>query len=71
VLYCRVFGGRPETTAARMVAVDRYGFAMLARDASVGHDTAVRLPFGRQVDTTAHVRTVMIDLLRQARAAAS
>jgi len=69
VLYCRVFGGRPETTAARMVAVDRYGFAMLARDASDGHDTAVRLPFGRQVDTTAHVRTVMIDLLRQARAA--
>jgi putative heme iron utilization protein len=69
VLYCRAFGGRPETAVARMVTVDRYGFAMLARDTPDGDDTAVRLPFGKQVDTTADVRAVMIDLLRRARAA--
>ena len=67
VLYCRVFGGRPDTAAARMVGVDRYGFAMLARDTPDGDETAVRLPFGRQVDTTNEVRTVMIELLRAAR----
>jgi heme iron utilization protein len=69
VLYCRVFGGRPDTTAARMVTVDRYGFAMLARDSADGDETAVRLPFGRQVDTTTEVRAAMIELLRRARAA--
>jgi heme iron utilization protein len=67
VLYCRTFGDRPDTAAARMVTVDRYGFAMLARDAPDGDETAVRLPFGRRVDTTNEVRAVMIELLRQAR----
>ena len=69
VLYCRVFGGRPDTTAARMVTVDRYGFAMLARDIADGDETAVRLPFGRLVDTPNQVRAAMIELLRTARAA--
>jgi heme iron utilization protein len=70
VLYCRAFGGRPGTAAARMVAVDRYGFAVLARDAPDGDETAVRVPFGRRADTTDEVRAVMIELLREARAAA-
>jgi putative heme iron utilization protein len=67
VLYCRVLAGRRATMAARMVAVDRYGFAMLARDTPDGDETAVRLPFGRRVDTPGAVRTVMIELLREAR----
>jgi putative heme iron utilization protein len=67
VLYCRAFGERPGTTAARMVGVDRYGFAMLARDTRDGDETAIRLPFGRRVDTTDEVRAVMIELLRRAR----
>jgi heme iron utilization protein len=71
VLYCRTFGDRPDTAAARMVTVARYGFAMLARDAPDGDETAVRLPFGRQVDTTNGVRAAMIELLRQARALTS
>jgi putative heme iron utilization protein len=71
VLYCRTFGDRPDTAAARMVTVDRYGFAMLARDTPDGDETAVRLPFGRRVDTTNEVRAVMIELLRQARALSS
>lgn len=70
VLYCRVFGHRPGTASARMVGVDRYGFAMLARDAEDGDETAVRLPFHARVDTPNAVRAAMIDLLRQARAAA-
>ncbi len=70
VLYCRVLGARPDTSAARMVTVDRYGFAMLARDTPDGDETAVRLPFGRRVDTTGEVRAVMIELLRYARSRA-
>lgn len=69
VLYCQVFGGRPDTAEARMVTVDRYGFAMLAADTPGGDPTAVRLPFGRQVDTSDDVRAVMIDLLKRARGA--
>lgn len=69
VLYCRVFGGRPDTAEARMVTVDRYGFAMLASDTPGGDATAVRLPFGKQVDTVNDVRAAMIDLLKRARAA--
>jgi putative heme iron utilization protein len=69
VLYCRVFGARPDTSSARMVTVDRYGFAMLTRDTPDGDETAVRLPFGRRVDTTNDVRAAMIELLKQARAA--
>jgi putative heme iron utilization protein len=51
VAYCRVFGGRPATERAEMVGVDRYGFTMLAVDEGATDKTAVRIPFGRQVDT--------------------
>jgi putative heme iron utilization protein len=68
VAYCRVFGGRPATERAEMVGVDRYGFTMLATD-ECGTDEAVRIAFGRRVDTTGAVRAAMIDLLREARAA--
>ncbi len=72
VAYCRVFGGRPTTGRARMVGVDRYGFAVLARDDRDGADggeSAVRIPFGRRADTPNAVRAAMIALLREARAA--
>lgn len=68
VAYCRVFGGRPDTLDARMVAVDRYGFAVLAADAPDSAPVAVRIPFGRRVDTVGGVRTAMIELLHEARA---
>ena len=68
VAYCRVFGGRPTTGYAEMVGVDRYGFTMLAVDEGATDRVAVRLPFGRQVDTVGAVRTVMIELLHEARA---
>lgn len=67
VLYCRVFGGRAATAEAEMVGVDRYGFTMLARDEGADDRTAVRIAFGRSVETAGAVRTAMIDLLREAR----
>ncbi len=69
VAYCRVFGRRAATARARMVGVDRYGFAVLASDGADGGETAVRIPFGRRVDTPNAVRAAMIALLREARAA--
>jgi hypothetical protein len=71
VLYCRVFGGRAATAEAEMVGVDRYGFTMLARDEGADDRTAVRIAFGRSVETAGAVRMAMIDLLREARAARS
>ena len=68
VSYCRVFGGRPATGHAEMVGVDRYGFTMLAVDEGTTDRTAVRIPFGRQVDTVGAVRAAMIELLHEARA---
>ena len=68
VAYCRVFGGRPATGHAEMVGVDRYGFTMLAVDEGTTDRTAVRIPFGRQVDTVGAVRAAMIELLHEARA---
>jgi heme iron utilization protein len=69
VLFCRRFAERPGTAEARMVAVDRYGFAVLAADEPGGQETAVRLPFDERTDTPDGVRKAMIELLRRARAA--
>jgi putative heme iron utilization protein len=71
VAYCRVFGGRPATERAEMVGVDRYGFTMLATDEGATDRTAVRIPWGRRVDTVGEVRAATIALLREARAADS
>jgi putative heme iron utilization protein len=67
VLFCRRFGNRPGTAVARMVGVDRYGFAMLAADEPGGQETAVRLAFDASTDTPDAVRKAMIELLRRAR----
>jgi heme iron utilization protein len=69
VAYCRVFGGRPATEWAEMVGVDRYGFTMLATDGGATDGTAVRIPFGTQVDSVGEVRAAMIALLHEARTA--
>ena len=60
VAYCRVFGRRPTTEQAEMVGVDRYGFTMLATDEGGTDRTAVRIPFGTQVDSVGEVRAAMI-----------
>ncbi len=69
VTFCRVFGDRAGTVEARMVDVDRYGFAVLAADAPGGDPTAIRLHFDSRVDTADGVRAAMIGLIRKARAA--
>jgi hypothetical protein len=69
VLFCRRFGGRPDTAVARMVGVDRYGFSVLAADEPGGPETAVRLAFEERTDTPDAVRKAMIELVRRARAA--
>ena len=69
VLYCRRFAERADTAEARMVGVDRYGFAVLAADEAGGQETAVRLPFDERTDTPDAVRKAMVELLRRARSA--
>jgi putative heme iron utilization protein len=68
IAYCRVFGDRPATAHAEMVGVDRYGFTMLASDGVTTDRVAVRIPWGKQVDTVGEVRAATIALLREARA---
>jgi putative heme iron utilization protein len=67
VLFCRRFAERPGTAVARMIGVDRYGFAVLASDEPGGAETAVRLAFDEPTDTPDAVRKAMVELLRRAR----
>ena len=67
VLFARVFGGRPDTTEAKMTAVDRYGFDVVA--AGAGGRAALRFGFDAPVETAAAVRPAMIRLVERARQA--
>jgi putative heme iron utilization protein len=67
VLFCRYFARRPDTTAASMSAVDRYGFEMIA--VSDAGRAAVRLAFPDECATGEHVRAAMVAMVREARAA--
>jgi len=67
VLYCRHLLGRPDTTAATMSAVDRYGFEMIA--VSPAGRAAVRLGFPEECRTGEQVRQAMVALVAKARAA--
>jgi hypothetical protein len=66
VLFCRHLAGRPDTTEARMSAVDRYGFEMIA--VSPAGRAAVRLGFPEECTTGDEVRRAMIALVAEARA---
>lgn len=68
VLLCRHLAGRPDTTAATMSAVDRYGFEMVA--AGPAGRAAVRLGFPEQCTTGDEVRRAMVALVAEARSAA-
>ena len=69
VLYCRHLAGRPDTTAATMSAVDRYGFEMVAE--GPGGRAAVRLGFPEPCVTGEHVRRAMVAMVAEARALAA
>ncbi len=58
-------GSLPDSTGARMTAVDRYGFDLLATSAE--GQQALRLGFGRPLCTTDDVRARMIEMLAEAR----
>jgi len=65
VLYCRAFAG-VEARAATMTAVDRLGFHLIAQiDAGARR---LRIPFSREVRSTADARTVLVEMVRDARA---
>ena len=69
VLFCRHLLERPDTTAASMAAVDRYGFEMIA--VSPAGRAAVRLGFPEECTTDDKVRRAMVDLVGTARALAA
>ena len=65
VLYCRHLAGRPDTIAATMSAVDRYGFEMVA-ESPTGR-AAVRLGFPTSCSTGDEVRRAMVAMVAEAR----
>ena len=67
VAFCRVLGGQPETSSARMVGVDRYGFDVLATVAGAGAPRAMRFTFDASADTADAVRAAMVALVRSTR----
>lgn len=67
VLCCQVFGDRPDTTAAHMTGIDRYGFDMLATDAPDGPEHRVRLAFAEPVTTPTEARQALVALVQDAR----
>src|SRR4029079_4989492 len=69
VLFCRHLLGRPDTTAATMSAVDRYGFEMIAVRPS--GRAAVRLGSPHECTNGIEVRQAMVAMVNNARAATS
>jgi putative heme iron utilization protein len=65
VIYARVLGGE-GADEARMVGVDRLGFKLRLRHGERLH--SIRIPFPREVRTAGETRTVLIEMLRDARA---
>ena len=66
VLYCRVFGGRPATAEAGWSGSTATASRCWPATSGADDRTAVRIAFGRSVETAGAVRTAMIDLLREA-----
>jgi heme oxygenase (biliverdin-IX-beta and delta-forming) len=64
IAFARHFGGEPADEAT-MIAVDRLGFRLRIRSGERLH--GVRIPFPREVTTAAESRTVLIEMLAQAR----
>jgi putative heme iron utilization protein len=69
VLLCRHLAGRPDTEAASMSAVDRYGFELVA--VSPAGRAAVRLGFPEPCATPEEVRRALVALVGEARTRAA
>jgi hypothetical protein len=66
VTYARAYGGEAADEAT-MIAVDRLGFKLRLRTGDRLH--AARIAFPREITTPADTRTVLIEMLKQARTA--
>lgn len=66
VALCRHDAGRPEVVSASMIAVDRYGFEVLAEFGG-DHREAMRIGFRTPQDSAEGVRTELISMLHAAR----
>jgi hypothetical protein len=66
-LYARALAGEPADEAT-MTSVDRLGFTLRLRTGERLH--GVRIAFPREVQTAADARTVLIDMLKEARGSA-
>ena len=64
-LVCRHHAGRPDTVEARMTAVDRYGFEVLATGPA--GRAGVRIGFPGPLSSTDDVRAVLVAMVRDAR----
>lgn len=64
-LLCRQLGDRPDTTAATMSAVDRYGFEMVA--VGPAGRSAVRLGFPHPCSEPGEVRRAVVAMVAEAR----
>jgi putative heme iron utilization protein len=65
VLYCKAFGG-VEAEAATMTGIDRMGIRIRARSGE--RLQGVRINFPRDVHTPMEARTVLVEMVRDARA---
>ncbi len=65
ILYCRAFSRAADTTEARMVSVDRYGFEMSARTEQ--GPRPIRVAFDETASGPADVRAQMVALVSRAR----
>jgi putative heme iron utilization protein len=65
VLYCRAFANLPAD-AATMTGIDRLGFQVRAQVGEQAH--SLRLGFPCEVRSTGDARTVLVEMVRDARA---
>jgi putative heme iron utilization protein len=65
VLYCKTMSKAVDTTAAEMVALDRYGFEMLATTAE--GPRPIRLAFSKTVSNVEQVRQEMVAMAHKVR----
>ncbi len=65
---CHVYAGRPDVTAARMTAVDRYGFEVVADVTGPRQQAAFRVGFRTPQVAPESVRKELVGMLHAARA---
>ncbi len=65
VLYCKAMSKATDTIEAKMTAIDRYGFEMLATTSD--GQFPIRLAFKKQVDSSDSARIELVKMVKEAR----